>query len=880
MLSKHKPLELFLILIALALFASSAVATMFDVQIDGYPNAIPGSIVTIPVSISTHNNPIPGLHEINGFDLLIVYDTAALTFTGATPGPLFDIPGSYEWEYFESRVDSTGPQSGLIRAVALAETNNGDHHPVSVFIPQFSSFTLFMLEFAVTADPPLESTDSPIRFYWMDCGDNAIVPDSLGETLALSDRVFDWVVFDNEITDHSYGLPGIYGAPDSCLLDPSIIRAIDYYNGGITILGPDTLEFRGDINCNGIPYEIADYVQYAYYFVVGLGAFGDHLECSIVASDINRDGIELTVADFVYLYRVIIGDAVPYPASTRQDNVAATFTQDDDAGLISFDYPDSLAAIHLVFDGEIIPTLLFSVEGIVMGYDFIDGRTRVLIAPDISSYLPVFMTTGGPFLSYTGSALLIEADAADYNGTIFQIGIENIGSNLSTPFSFEIGVVQDAVQGEDVSIPIIKTGGSEKMGGFDMLIGYDHSALYIDAVSPGIPFDIPGDYEWEYFSYRFGPFDCIEGCPSGIIRIVGVAETPNGAHNPYDIPIQNGTVLFNIDGQVSPDPTFEGLFIPVRFFWLDCGDNAIAAGEFGDTLAISDHVYDHDDVEITDPIFGFPGFYGAPDSCIEPGSNPPIRFADFKNGGVDIVDIDSMKLILSIDNTTASSGDTAIYLDVRMSNPQDSVAGFVMYIQMDNSELVEFGISPSDTLSIDVENTMISDWDLISTQSITGQYHDLRIVALSNSMPPYTSSIPPQHDGLLLRLVLHAYDSIPEFVTDSTTQLMINDVVSNTHFSDLNGELIGVTGGQYDPQTVSFQNGSITIVGFTWGDANGDRQINVADAVFLIQYTFRGGPAPDPLLSGDANCDGSVNVADAVYIINHVFKGGPEPTCQ
>ena len=61
------------------------------------------------------------------------------------------------------------------------------------------------------------------------------------------------------------------------------------------------------------------------------------------------------------------------------------------------------------------------------------------------------------------------------------------------------------------------------------------------------------------------------------------------------------------------------------------------------------------------------------------------------------------------------------------------------------------------------------------------------------------------------------------------------------------------------------------------GDANGDNAVNVGDAVYLINYVFKGGPAPEPLCSGDANGDGSVNVGDAVYLINYVFKGGPEP---
>jgi immune inhibitor A len=67
------------------------------------------------------------------------------------------------------------------------------------------------------------------------------------------------------------------------------------------------------------------------------------------------------------------------------------------------------------------------------------------------------------------------------------------------------------------------------------------------------------------------------------------------------------------------------------------------------------------------------------------------------------------------------------------------------------------------------------------------------------------------------------------------------------------------------------------------GDANGDGNVNVGDAVFVIAYVFSGGPAPDPLCLGDANGDGNVNIGDAVHLINYVFKGGPapvEPCCR
>ncbi len=61
------------------------------------------------------------------------------------------------------------------------------------------------------------------------------------------------------------------------------------------------------------------------------------------------------------------------------------------------------------------------------------------------------------------------------------------------------------------------------------------------------------------------------------------------------------------------------------------------------------------------------------------------------------------------------------------------------------------------------------------------------------------------------------------------------------------------------------------------GDANGDGDVNIGDAVYMINWIFKGGPAPKNLKEADANCDGNPNVGDAVYLINYVFKSGPAP---
>jgi M6 family metalloprotease-like protein len=64
---------------------------------------------------------------------------------------------------------------------------------------------------------------------------------------------------------------------------------------------------------------------------------------------------------------------------------------------------------------------------------------------------------------------------------------------------------------------------------------------------------------------------------------------------------------------------------------------------------------------------------------------------------------------------------------------------------------------------------------------------------------------------------------------------------------------------------------------YVCGDADANGFVNISDAVYLINYIFAGGPAPNPQAAGDADCNGFVNISDAVYLINYIFGGGPAP---
>jgi hypothetical protein len=63
------------------------------------------------------------------------------------------------------------------------------------------------------------------------------------------------------------------------------------------------------------------------------------------------------------------------------------------------------------------------------------------------------------------------------------------------------------------------------------------------------------------------------------------------------------------------------------------------------------------------------------------------------------------------------------------------------------------------------------------------------------------------------------------------------------------------------------------------GDANDDGNLDVGDAVFLINFIFKNGTAPVCGKAADANNDCDVDVGDAVYIVHHIFKDGPAPDC-
>ncbi|MFQ6007571.1 MAG: T9SS type A sorting domain-containing protein, partial [Candidatus Zixiibacteriota bacterium] len=382
--------------------------------------------------------------KMGGFDFLIAYDVSALILTSVIEGELYDpYPPGCEWEYFQYRFGPFGNcgnqcPSGLVRVIGMAEINDGPAHPACFKLP--TPFTLFCLDFLVTNDQTFECNFVPIHFFWIDCGDN-VISSKDGDTLWVSDHVYikgggpqspdtiygpppneEYMYI--EITDMYSGFPTDSGVQAECLVDPDSggpkeppVQCIDFYGGGIDIVCVEDLDDRGDINLNGVKNEIADAVMFTNYFIYGLGVFPDCPGCqaaAIAATDVNADGLTLSVADLVYLIRIITGDAQLYP---KLATVEANFT--NDGGVLSIDA--EMGAAYVVVQGDVTPELLADQMEIKYAYDAEANVTRVLV------YSLEGHGFSGEFLNANGNVVSIEMGS--YEGAV--VKLTNIPANFA-----------------------------------------------------------------------------------------------------------------------------------------------------------------------------------------------------------------------------------------------------------------------------------------------------------------------------------------------------------------------------------------------------------------------------------------------------------------
>ena len=255
---------------------------MFSLTLDtvsGYP----GDEVTYEILLS---NEIP----VGSFNLLINYDKSILTPSGITTTGT----RAADFEYFNYVLDEDGI-TGNIRLEGIADLSEGDTTPPL----DADDGVIVGMEFLIISDISYSGYSIPVRFVFLD----------------------ELTRDDNTLTDEN-------GAKIEQ-------AAIDYYDGYVKILEIGEVNV-GDVNLNGLAYEISDAIYFTNFYMNPTGYPMDALQ--LANSDINGDGIVASVADLVALIDIIVSGEVPTGKINEKFSLDASFSYDENSAGVSFGY--------------------------------------------------------------------------------------------------------------------------------------------------------------------------------------------------------------------------------------------------------------------------------------------------------------------------------------------------------------------------------------------------------------------------------------------------------------------------------------------------------------------------------------------------------------
>jgi len=189
----------------------------------------------------------------------------------------------------------------------------------------------------------------------------------------------------------------------------------------------------------------------------------DHYQAQVAASDVNADGIALSVADLVYLVRVVVGDALPYPkVAPEAHNILV------DGSVITTDAKMGGAA--LVVADNVTPRLL--IDGVEMqyAYDANENVTRILVLSNSE------VAIEGAFLDAAGEILSLEMATIEGAPVAHKLVPANfeLSQNYPNPFNPTTTVSFSLPTESDWTVTLFNVTGQE----VQMYSGHDAAGSY------------------------------------------------------------------------------------------------------------------------------------------------------------------------------------------------------------------------------------------------------------------------------------------------------------------------------------------------------------------------------------------------------------------
>ncbi|MCH9031260.1 MAG: T9SS type A sorting domain-containing protein [candidate division Zixibacteria bacterium] len=326
--------------------------------------------------------------EVASFDLLLHFDPSALSLLNINPAGN-RVEG---FEFFDYSVHDNSI-AGNVRIVGVANLPEGDVTPPL----ESGDGALFSMSFFVSTQLGLGGMFIPLNFV-------------IGDSISGANNI----IVDGE---------GSLIPEDLLFFNQGGIQVREVNQNGI-----------GDINLNGIPFEVADVLRFSNFFIDPfVYRFNPQ---QFINSDVNQDGIAASISDLVAMITLITSGGNPSkPVYGNTDQVASVWLEENsESKVLSINSAAPLGAGFFVFE--------ISAEFAV------DGKN---VGPDISTV--VSMNLASQFRSDTLRALLYSLDGnyvTKGSRELFEIGLEPyqnvtlLSAELVTPDGESIEVVTGA----------------------------------------------------------------------------------------------------------------------------------------------------------------------------------------------------------------------------------------------------------------------------------------------------------------------------------------------------------------------------------------------------------------------------------------------------
>ena len=355
-------------------------------NIDYLSFVMPGHYFPIYISLDSI-----GGAPLRGFDLSIAYDPLLLELGSVVPAGEIHCWDNFEYEVepLYNEAEPTGLNLINISAATTADLNTEIQADCAGETGYFETvpIRLVRLNFQIKSseDKSIEPF-LPVYFYWQNCQSN-IISAGNQQTKFLCERVSSPKKFLPE-NNHS-----IFTVSNEIILDNHLLivsdscrdnfnshstaaeQAVYFINGGIFVeLHACSRILHGDLDQDNYGHTLKDLLLFADYFIYGDSVFTIDREKQLEETDLNQDNIALSLADFVYLARVIKGDAVPYIKLHHLEKSANLYIQND---TLFVESNIDLGAVLFSISGN--PESVTLADFISVKTDYVDGRRKFLL---------------------------------------------------------------------------------------------------------------------------------------------------------------------------------------------------------------------------------------------------------------------------------------------------------------------------------------------------------------------------------------------------------------------------------------------------------------------------------------------------------------------